>query len=266
MILVALTVLLAVGVFIAQFVASRKSRSLADTQDALIAEKDRIVGIDSQAKDVRIADALKQAGESNKAAGEANERAGKAQASLASAEQQAAEANAKAEKFRLDIATANKAAAEANETAEKERLARIQLEASLADRVLTPDAQSQLARLANEFPNGIHLDVCTFGGTLEVANISQSIIQSLNKSGWTIRVWQVTGGAAARGILIGTSPSATDTDREAAQRLIAVLRSAGIDAGDWKYDDLVKAANSGMRSGPGGAVDAPILAVIGTKR
>ena len=199
----------------------------------------------------------------NKAAAEANERAAKAQASLGLAEQHAAEANTKAEGFRRDIAIANVSAASANETAERERLARLQLEAKLADRVLTADGQAHLAGLAREFPNGIHLDVCIFGGTLEVANIARAIIGSLN--GWTIRLWRISGGAAARGTLIATSPSATDTDREAAQRLIVALNSAGIGAENWKYDDLVKAANSGMRNGPGGLVDAPILMVIGTK-
>jgi hypothetical protein len=39
MVVVALTVLLAGAVFITQFIASRKSRLLSDTQEALIAEK-----------------------------------------------------------------------------------------------------------------------------------------------------------------------------------------------------------------------------------
>jgi hypothetical protein len=196
--------------------------------------------------------------------GKQQERAAKAEGSIALAEQHSAEANAKAEGFRLDIAQANERAASANEIAEKERLARLQLEASLADRVITPDGQAKLASLTKEFPDSVHLDVCAFGGTLEVANITRAIIEPLN--GWTIRLWRLTGGAAARGVMIGTSPSATETDRKAAQRLVEVLHSAGIDVGNWGYDELIKAANSGIRNGPGGAVDAPILMVIGTKR
>jgi heterodisulfide reductase subunit A-like polyferredoxin len=124
MVLVALTVLLAAGVFITQLVANKKSGILASTQDAIIKEKDRIAKVDSDAKEIKIAGALQTAGDSEKAAAEANERAGKAN-------ERAAEANTKAEGFRLDIAKANERAASANETAEKERVARLQLEARL---------------------------------------------------------------------------------------------------------------------------------------
>jgi len=89
MILVALTVLLAGGVFVTQFVASRRSKLLADVQELIIKEKDRIAGVDSAAKDERIADALKQAGESNKAAALANERAGIASEKAAALEVEA---------------------------------------------------------------------------------------------------------------------------------------------------------------------------------
>jgi hypothetical protein len=252
-----LAAIAAVLIVLATRLVVLRTKQLAVAQGQLETAKDRQLNADLKDKDLEI-QGLKTTAES------AAKDIGTAKADVAKAEARSAEAAAKAEQFRLAIAQANQQAAEANRIAEQERLARLRLEASLADRVLTPDAQAQLATVEKEFPNGIRLDICAFGGTLEVANIAQAIIGSLN--GWTIRQWQVTGGAAARGILIGTSPSATDTDREAAQRLIAALNSAGIDAGNWQYDELAKPADSGMRTGPEGAVNAPILMVIGTKR
>jgi len=73
---------------------------------------------------------------------DADNRRADADAHIAEAQRGAAEANTKAEGFRLDIARANERAASANETAERERLARLQLEARLADRMLTPAQQA----------------------------------------------------------------------------------------------------------------------------
>jgi hypothetical protein len=228
--------------------------------------KDRQLQADLKEKDRQIAEAGKSAAEATKSASEAHERATKAQASLGQAEQNAAEANAKAEGFRRDIAQANERAAEANRIAEQERLARLQLEARLADRVLTPDGQAKLTALAASFPKGSRIDICTFGGTLEVANITQSISGALTMGGWAVQIWQVTGGGAARGILIGTSPTATESEQRAAVEIIATMNSLGMGGQIWKYDDLLKAANSGMRNGPMGAIDAPILVIVGSKQ
>jgi hypothetical protein len=56
-VLVAFTVVLAAGVFIAQFVVIKKSKLLTSTQADLMAEKDRQSAADSKDKDVKIADA-----------------------------------------------------------------------------------------------------------------------------------------------------------------------------------------------------------------
>jgi hypothetical protein len=60
---VAATVVLAALVFTAQFAVIRKSKRLANTQNELMAEKDRLASADSQAKDVEIAEAKQKAGE-----------------------------------------------------------------------------------------------------------------------------------------------------------------------------------------------------------
>lgn len=157
MILVALTAILAAGVFIAQFVISKKGSLLSQTQDAIIKEKDRIAKADSDIKDGRIAEALLEAGVSNKAAGEANERAGKAQASLALAEQHAAEANTKAEGFRLDIAKANEESAQAQAQvagamAESAK-ANLELAKFKTPRTLSPEQQKRISSRIEVFPN-----------------------------------------------------------------------------------------------------------------
>jgi hypothetical protein len=68
MILVAFTVVLAAGVFVTQFIVIKKGKLLAETQDELIAEKDRQSAADSKDKDLKISDA-------KRAAEEARERA-----------------------------------------------------------------------------------------------------------------------------------------------------------------------------------------------
>ena len=116
--------------------------------------------------------------EAQRGSAEANARASKAQESLALAEQHSAEANAKAEGFRLDIAKANEGAARANETSERERLARLQLEARLADRVFTPDQQRRCtSALASS--KGITVDVSVLGDTIEIATFSGSVLDCL---------------------------------------------------------------------------------------
>ncbi|MBZ5502708.1 MAG: hypothetical protein LAN59_10790 [Acidobacteriia bacterium] len=64
-VLVALTVVLAVGVFIAQLVVIKKSKLLATAQRELLAVKDRQAAVDSQNKDVQIEGAKHDAAEAN---------------------------------------------------------------------------------------------------------------------------------------------------------------------------------------------------------
>jgi hypothetical protein len=253
----------AVAVVGTTMMALKRAKQVADAQSELLQAKDKQLALDLGDKDVKIAQAGRDASKANRGAAEANERATKAQESLALAEQHSVEANTKAEGFRLDIAKANERAASANETAERERLARLQLEARLADRVLTPDGQSRLVALAARFPRGTRIDICMFGGTLEIANITGSINKSLVAGGWTVRQWQVTGGGAVRGILIGTNPSADAATARAASGIVSTLVSAGIGAGPWKFDELVA---GGMRQGPGEPMDAPIRMFIGSKQ
>jgi len=149
--LTAVTALAAVGYFVASPVALAKGDRLRVKQEELAKAKEGSVLSDLKDKDKQIAEVRRQAekdksesvekiadanariAEAQRGVAEANASATKAQVSVALAGQHSAEANAKAESFRLDIATANARAASANEIAERERLARLQLEARLAD-------------------------------------------------------------------------------------------------------------------------------------
>jgi chromosome segregation ATPase len=142
------------------------AKELSDTQSPLDSEKDRELRSELSKRDERIAELtaateasaselvkstarIKEAeAEIAKAHAESRDavaRVSVAEAKVAEAQRGAAEASAKAESFRLDIARANERAAQANETAERERLARLQLEAQLAPRVLTTEQQQTIA-------------------------------------------------------------------------------------------------------------------------
>jgi hypothetical protein len=204
MICVALTVVLAVGVFITQFVASRRSAELSGIQDALIAEKDRLSKLDSDDKNLQIATVKSDSEQKNAAlvarakeadariaearlgSAEANERAKKAQASLSNAEQHSAEANAKAEGFRLDIAKANESAAQAQaqvagamaEAAKANlELARIKL-----PRTLNLEQQKRIAKALSKF-SGTDVAFVVFSDP-ESLSLLGELDSTLQQAGW----------------------------------------------------------------------------------
>ncbi len=250
------TALAAFLVFVFDSKVRKSSKAIQEVQNDIIRAKDAQLALDLKTKDVEI-------GALGKKTAEANERVTNAQVSVALAEQHSAEAATKAESFRLDIANANERAASANEIAERERLARIQLEARLADRVLTAATQSELTVLAASHPHGTRADICVFGSTLEIANIAKSLNDSLTAGGWDVRQWQILSGGAVRGILIAADPKADTSIAQAAFKLVSILVSGGIGATPWKFDELVV---GGMRNGPPGPVDAPIRIFIGSKQ
>lgn len=200
----------------------------------------------------------------NRGAAEANERATKAQASLASAEQHAAEANQKAEGFRLDIANANERAASANEIAERERLARLQLEARLADRVLAPAQQNVLVATLRPF-SGTVIDIATFGDSAEVSGISRQVTECLSRAGWIVHpVFAGPGQATVKGILIGTRNGAEPNAFQASAALIMSLRADNLSADPWAFEQMPWPGIFSSR-GDGMTFDAPIRLFIGSK-
>jgi len=246
--LVAFTVFLAASLFISQFLAMRKSKELTGAQKELLRLKEDALQADLQEEDSNIA--------------QANQRAGEAEERVRIAEQHTAEANAKAEGFRLDIAKANEGAAKANEVAERERLARLQLEARLAPRSLTPAQQGRLTSQLNRF-RGTPIDVAIWGDTSEIQNISIRLTDSLRAAGWTVGVaTAVGGGAAVTGILIGTSDGVALPIREASSSLVIGLHDVGLEAGPWPFAQLQP---PGVSVNAGFTGQAPIRMFIGAK-
>ena len=138
----------AVAVVATTMMALKRAKQVGDAQSELIQAKDKQLALDLGDKDVKIAQAGRDASEANRGAAEANERAIKAQESLSLAEQHSAEANAKAEGFRLDIAKANESSAKA-----EARAAEANLElAKLRDpRRLLPEQQDRIIAALKNF-------------------------------------------------------------------------------------------------------------------
>ncbi|HEY2471512.1 MAG TPA: hypothetical protein VGI45_27230 [Terracidiphilus sp.] len=151
----------------------------------------------------------------------AEENAAKAQENLAESNKRAAEADAKAESFRLDIAQANKQAASANETAEREHLARLQLEARLADRVVTPEQQKRL-RDAFAPLSGKTIDVVILGDTPEISFVANAISQSMKFDGVLVNELHPMG-VTSKGVLVGVEADAPGEFKETANGMIAIF-------------------------------------------
>lgn len=155
----------------------------------------------------------------NQKAGEALERAATAEQHLAEANEGAAQANERA-------ANAQKEAAKSNEAAERERLARLQLEARLADRVLTSEQVDKLKKSLSAFPPQTAA-IVVFGNSVEIMSIAQQLSATLIAVGWTLHSG-TTSMAAVRGIVVATDNSFDSTTGQAATTLVSGLTSAGI--------------------------------------
>lgn len=262
---------------------SRRNDTLASQQDT--EQKAKIAALDNSTQRLRTdADNARKQAEGFKAQiADSNARAKAAEAQVATAmaasadavakvagaDARSAEASAKAEGFRLDIAKANEGAARATETAERERLARLQLEARLADRIFTPDQQRRCTSALTP-SKGITVDVSVFGDTLEIANFSASVLGCLRQAGLLVNTSNpIGGGTAARGVLVGVKPGAPPAVTRIADVLIAILReSVGPGVGPWDFDKLISSSGASMVSQATGADkvgEAPIRLFIGSK-
>jgi hypothetical protein len=131
------------------------------------------------------------------------------------------------ESLRLDIAHADERAASANETAERERLARLQLEARLAPRVLTSDQQKSIG-VALRRLGTFSVQIFTYSDVTEVTNIGNAIGAALAHAGWTVGFAQAQGGISVSGIVLAVSEKAPTAVRDAATHLANELRAEGI--------------------------------------
>lgn len=230
--------------------------------------------------DARTAEASEKAAAANARASEANARAMASEALVASsdaaskaavakvaeAQQAAAEASAKAEGFRRDIALANERAAAANATAERERLARLQLEARLADRVVT---EAQTSRLVAAFAplKGHTVEVGIFGDNPDISRVANTILECLKRAGAEFRFFSPLGGASGvRGVIIGIKADASPSVKGVAGSFVATLKETlGGGVASVGFDELAfkGASSSGQSEKAGSSFTARIW--IGAK-
>ncbi len=182
------------------------------------------------------ADALKQAeiarkeadsfefdiANARKEAADALERAAKAEENLGNAKKDAALANERA-------ANAEKQAAKSNEIAERERLARLQLEARLAPRSLTPAQQKDLTESLKPF-SGTRLDIFIYGETSEMLSIGLTIASVATAAGWSVRTWGVSVEMVVTGTVVGTTSGVDKRIEMAANALVQALNHNGINS------------------------------------
>ena len=193
---------------------------------------------------------------------ESDARAKAAEAQVAAAVARSNEAVAQVKTADARIAEAQRDAARANEIAERERLARLQLEARLADRVLTPQQQAAITASLAAF-SGTVVDVLVWGDTPEIQIIRGQVLGAMRNAGWTVLSGQAGGGGAAvRGMLIGTRAGADQNVVRAANALVIALQSQGLAAGSWPFEQL---QTPGIMFSSGFSNNAPIRLFIGSK-
>ena len=241
----------------------------AKTAEALATNKAIASAVSTAAvADARAAEANAKAKASEALVASANAASKEAVVKVAEAQRASAEASAKAEGFRLDIAKANERAATANETAERERLARLQLEARLADRVITDSQKSRLIAALGAI-KGQTVDVTVFGDTPEVATVSGTIFGCLEKAGVLVNVFSPFGATGVRGVIVGIRPDASQAVKSSARTVVRILGETlggGVGIEEFSKLDLPNAAGTGGQSqGAGARGQSPLRIWIGAK-
>lgn len=206
------------------------------------------------AADARAAEANAKAKASEALVASADTASKEAVVKVAEAQRASAEASAKTEGFRLDIAAANERAAAANAIAERERLARLRLEARLADRVITPGQEARLKAVFSRI-KGHTVDVTIFGDSPETANVANLIVGCLTGAGVLTTHMSPFGGGGVRGVIFGVGPSGSAAEKAAVEGAISILRETlgnGVGVEDFAKLDATKA--SGMTGESKGAL------------
>jgi hypothetical protein len=215
-------------------------KDLTTAKLSLATQQERAAKADAHANeaDLKIAEA-------QRGSAEANAHAKRAQGSLALAEQHSAEANAKAEGFRLDIAKANESARQAEARAAE---ANLELARFKAPRSITPAQQAALAAQLRSFAPR-RIDVLIIGDTVEIQQIAESVLGSVQQAGWTIgNIGRPLGaGMAVNGIVVGTHLGASAEEERAANALINGLQAVGLASGRLtpQFNDDLPAAMTG---------------------
>jgi phosphoglycolate phosphatase-like HAD superfamily hydrolase len=258
------------GEFVADSFVSKADGIVTTFNETLLADAQRKTGIASE----RAASAFERATQTEREASQENERAAQAEQQAEQENERAAKAleaaetaRKEAEGFQLQIAQANERATAANEIAERERLARLQLEARFADRVITPDQQRRITK-AFASMKGQTMDVVVVGDSLEITKTSNAIIEGIHSAGVLLNFFHPMAGAYAEGVIIGIRADASDEAKQAGNRLIVILRET-LDGGVGQDDfDKIAVNGTGTVGGDKGAVQsgqAPIRLLIAPK-
>lgn len=247
---------------------SRKAVAAADARAAEANQAAKNAEANLASANERAAEANARAMASEALVASANAASRDAVARVAEAQSASAQAIEKAESFRLDIARANERAAAANATAERERLARLQLEARLADRIVH---ENQRLRLKAAFAKikGETVEIGVFGDSMEIAGVAGAIRECLIEAGVLLHNFSpLGGGSGVQGVLIGTSPDAPSAVKLAAESFVTILRETlGDGVGPWDFAQLTFPGNA-MTSSSEGALPfgkGPLRIWIGGK-
>jgi hypothetical protein len=231
------------------FLFSRHLQTISETEFA---------GLNKQAADAykEAESARKEADSFERDIAQANERAAAANERAAKAEQHLGEANERA-------SNAEKQAAKSNEIAERERLARLQLEARLAPRSLSPAQRDDLANRLKPF-SGTSLDIFIYGDTNEMLSIGLALTSVATAAGWSVRTWGVSVELVVTGVVVGTKSGVDKGVDAAANALVLALNRNGITTSPGSVFDLPL---PGRLTGPPLDINktAPIRMLIGSK-
>jgi hypothetical protein len=197
----------------------------------------------SQAKD-----AITKAAASEASLGRAESDANNAQAAARNALALARGARQEADSFEREIRSAKAAASQASE--------------KVADRVLTPAQQADIASTLSKF-GARKIKVIIVGSTGEISRITQAMLTAVKQAGWTIGNSGNAMGGNASGVFVGTHIGSDGNTNAAAAALLSVLHEAGIAVGLIpQYDDQLPIAMIGNWDTK---ATAPIRIIIGSK-
>ena len=169
-------------------------------------------------------------------------------------------------------ASANAASAKANERAAQAEAraaeANLELAKFKAPRTLDKEKQKRISEKLKP-KAGARIDIFKFGDSIEIFDLAEQIVSSLNEAEWSVQMWVVSSGGAASGINILARPGSNDDVKNTAQLITSCLNDAGIPTeeclsppewGDWS-------SLFGFSTGPTCNQEniAPIRMAIGSK-
>jgi hypothetical protein len=187
--------------------------------------------------------------ESEKAAGSASGALSSAAAARREAESLERDiklAKEQATEAAKEVANASQRAHDATLLAQQEDALRRQLEARLADRVITPDQKQRIAEKVRAV-KGLSADLVKIGDTPEINGIFNALRDALHNGHCSMNFFVPMGAEiVARGILVGVKPNSPKDIVDLANSLVAILsETLGRGVGTWDFDKLARPNTAG---------------------